>query len=974
MKLRIAFVWIFLCFLAMMIPIGIEADWTSIHTGFASSTINDIWGTSPSNLFVVGDDGYICHWNGETWSDQPLGMDLNFDLEGVWGSSADDVWAVGDKYSDPVILHWEGQSWQNVDVTFDEPLQGIWGFAQNDIYAAGSNYRDSVIVHFDGTNWTLQETLQDISVKHLWGADPNYVMAVGDNGESVLWDGSNWNILPVSDFSYVKDIWGFSRHNIYLVGTYQLWHWNGSNWNDESEGMENFYGCSIWGSAADDIYAVSSSGGSNTIRHYNGSEWQIIPYYFPDGLSCAWGFDKNYMFIAGRYSMIWDGSGWQYAYNGISDSLYTVEILDDGTIVIGGDDGQFYTWNGESFATLGYFNVEKICETGDGNLLAMSSSKLARFNGGHWEPLYEYYKMEFSDIAPYKEKEAFIVDRFGTIFHWDGNCLKTKINIPDSSLWQICSVGGNEYYIRATMHGKSTLLRWDCQTWQEIEFDEAISVVWGNSANNVFAGTSGKMTHWNGQTWTWTDIESAGSINSIWASSPDDVYATDRSEVIYHWDGQSWSTETNPTSGKLYGVCGSRSDHVLAAGLSGTLIQWDGQSWTVLDSGTEKSLSDVFITSTGHQYAYGYGSIVLRESNGSWNQIFCPDDNPFVSIWESDTGTIYTGQFNDAIFKFNGKSWERLNDFWTHPIGHVNGIWGGSDSDFIAVGGQTILHYNGQEFEEMVHPEIYGEFREIWGSSHDNIFLSADNTIMRWDGQVWSVGFENGANHSFCGIWGQGPDEIFAVSQVGTVFLWDGVSWSKSQEENYYPLEFVALAGSSPEDIYALAQDSSYLHWDGIEWIFNETPQRYPLNDLAVSTDGTLFSVGEHGVILTSQNTTGVNLVMPSHQFHSGDPCWLKADVFNPNSQMNQIPFFVLLDAYGEYFCYPSWCHYPDECDVPDYETYNFRNGTTHITVLEEFQWPQVGGSASGLYFYSALVDLEKGELIGNLASWEFGY
>src|SRR5262249_33958018 len=57
-------------------------------------TLHKIWGSSPRDLYVVGDAGTILHSTGNgVWSAQSPG---GKDLLGVWGSSASDLYAVGD--------------------------------------------------------------------------------------------------------------------------------------------------------------------------------------------------------------------------------------------------------------------------------------------------------------------------------------------------------------------------------------------------------------------------------------------------------------------------------------------------------------------------------------------------------------------------------------------------------------------------------------------------------------------------------------------------------------------------------------------------------------------------------------------------------------------------------------------------------------------------------------------------------------
>ena len=68
-------------------------------------------------------------------------------LNAVWGSAADDVWAVGARGT---ILHYDGHVWIEALAAFlagKKPhLYGIWGSARDDVWIVG----DGTALHYDG--------------------------------------------------------------------------------------------------------------------------------------------------------------------------------------------------------------------------------------------------------------------------------------------------------------------------------------------------------------------------------------------------------------------------------------------------------------------------------------------------------------------------------------------------------------------------------------------------------------------------------------------------------------------------------------------------------------------------------------------------------------------------------------------------------------------------------------------------------
>ena len=63
------------------------------------SGLNAVWSSGPNSAFAVGTNK-IVHFDGSTW--QPMNLPISVKFYGVWGSSDEDVFAVGEG---GVILH-----------------------------------------------------------------------------------------------------------------------------------------------------------------------------------------------------------------------------------------------------------------------------------------------------------------------------------------------------------------------------------------------------------------------------------------------------------------------------------------------------------------------------------------------------------------------------------------------------------------------------------------------------------------------------------------------------------------------------------------------------------------------------------------------------------------------------------------------------------------------------------------------------
>ena len=68
-----------------------------------------VWGTSGSNVFFVGEDGRIVHYDGVDLSYMP-NSDLH-DLFGIWGSSGSNIFAVGEFGT---VINYDGHDWSKM--------------------------------------------------------------------------------------------------------------------------------------------------------------------------------------------------------------------------------------------------------------------------------------------------------------------------------------------------------------------------------------------------------------------------------------------------------------------------------------------------------------------------------------------------------------------------------------------------------------------------------------------------------------------------------------------------------------------------------------------------------------------------------------------------------------------------------------------------------------------------------------------
>jgi hypothetical protein len=58
--------------------------------------LKGIGGTSPQNVYAVGDDGTLLHYDGKLWMAVPNPLSEDVDLQGTWGRADSDMAVLGD--------------------------------------------------------------------------------------------------------------------------------------------------------------------------------------------------------------------------------------------------------------------------------------------------------------------------------------------------------------------------------------------------------------------------------------------------------------------------------------------------------------------------------------------------------------------------------------------------------------------------------------------------------------------------------------------------------------------------------------------------------------------------------------------------------------------------------------------------------------------------------------------------------------
>jgi hypothetical protein len=198
-------------------------QWAPLELGVGVPLLNWVHGFSHDDVTLVGNAGTVLHWSGGAWSVEPTPTSQN--LWGVWGAAPDDLWAVGgsgNKDGDATLLHFDGSAWQSVALPTLQKAGvnaffKVWGTSASDVYVVGQK---GAVLHFDGASWQEQLVGASDDLIALWGTGPLDVVAVGGRAIGIVsvYDGSGWKTQSLAPLPGLNGVWSRKPGSVHVVG------------------------------------------------------------------------------------------------------------------------------------------------------------------------------------------------------------------------------------------------------------------------------------------------------------------------------------------------------------------------------------------------------------------------------------------------------------------------------------------------------------------------------------------------------------------------------------------------------------------------------------------------------------------------------------------------------------------------------------------------------------------------------------
>ena len=623
-------------------------------------------------------------------------------------------------------------------------LNPVSGTVGTTVTITGNNFGSSQglsTVKFNGTTATLITSWaagQVVCKVPNGAATGNVIVTVGgvdSNGFSFTVSAPSpvaWSTEWMGVGASIQSVWGTAANDIFAVGNSgKIIHYDGTKWSEmTSPTAQTLY--YVWGMASNDVFAVGNAG---TIIHYDGSSWSAQASGTAQNLFCVYGTASNNVFAVGNTgaNRHYDGTSWGDGPIADGNNFYSVFAASSSVLYIGGGNWRFYkTINGG----VGWANV--------------STAPTPATVWGLW--------------ASGPDDVFLICGSNGLVLHYDGLSVTSFGDVTGATAF--------------------------------------VNDGWGTSGSNVYVvANNGGIYNYNGAAWSGT-IPSSNAMYGIWGLLANNIYAVGASSTILNYNGTSWNDMTaQDNANHMLGVWGVDENDIFAVGFSGTIIRkQNGGNWVKMISGTSDDFRGVWGTNASNVFAVGENGTIKRFDGASWSAMASPTVDTLMGIWGTSTSDIFITDNAGKVWHYDGAAWsEQLSVALTS----MRGIWGTAGNDVFAVGNSgKIYHYDGSSWSLQASgtaSTLYG----VWGTAWNDVFVAGESgKILHYNGAAWSSQV-SGTADTLQSIWGTESGNVYAGGLSGTMLRYNGTAWSA--QVSGITQDIGSIWGSGSANIYAAA-------------------------------------------------------------------------------------------------------------------------------------------------------------------------
>lgn len=266
-----------------------------------------VWGTEFHNVYAVGKDGLIIHFDGGDWSVVEYDADSHPNLHAVAGAAADRIWAAG---ADRFMLEFDGEQWTQQETVFDLPEWpgGYRGLCAESVEEAIAVGEGATIEVRGESGWSFgKEANVDADFHAVWCADGTDVFIAGHDHtaffSSVLIRYTplhDWELMPHEPSDNMYGIAGDQDGSVWAVGFddgvgSKLYRLNADGLTLETTSVHELLG--LWADTSLGVWAVGNTADDDAIgviQSWSGGSLEFqLEYDGTTRLRGVWGIDEG---------------------------------------------------------------------------------------------------------------------------------------------------------------------------------------------------------------------------------------------------------------------------------------------------------------------------------------------------------------------------------------------------------------------------------------------------------------------------------------------------------------------------------------------------------------------------------------------------------------------------------------------------------------------------------------------------------
>lgn len=489
---------------------------------------------------------------------------------------------------------------------------------------------------------------------------------------------------------------------------------------------------------------------------------------------------------------------------------------------------------------------------------------------------------DFDGISGSSDSNVIAVGENGMVYYYNGTSWTSSSSGTTQDLEDVFVLNSTTAY---TVGDAGTIKVYDGTNWSNSSSgtSEKLQGVWAYSTTDVFAvGENGVVLHYNGT--TWSDVSSAANTGSIdledaWGNSTN-FYALGKNGnlYVYNRSGDSWSTITtcaSAISDDANDLWGDNSGNIYIAIDGGAVYKYDGSTCTQVATAGD-DLNGIFGSdTTGEIYAVGDGGRLSYYNGTSWTSA-AYGSSDINDVWVSSTGNAYYAADNGFTLTctYTVTTPNSCTTTTTASTEDLDGISGSSKTDVLGVGKNgEVWSYDGSGWSAVTVSGNPGEdLEDVFAIDATNSVAVGDNgAVLLESSGSWST-LTAPTSEDLRGVWAYSTSEIYVFGKQGTVYSYDGSSWTNQ----------ATAAGTDSNDkfedawgnstfVYGLTEDGNLFRYRRSSGMWTEIATcavggNIQFEDLWGDGSGNIYLVGKNdatnvGVIYKYDGSSCTNIV-----------------------------------------------------------------------------------------------------------------